>query len=69
MKTRYSKAETKKYACAINHIRDKSHGDDSGGALAAMYCSGLTFTDEIDRFLRYCEVTEARDVIEAVRCH
>lgn len=62
-KVRYHKEETKKYASAINQIRERGDRD----FWATLHGTGITFVDEIERFARYCEVVEARDISELLK--
>ncbi len=57
-KIHFRKSETGRYACAINQLRERGDRD----FWATLYGAGLTYTDEIERFARYCELVEARDI-------
>lgn len=59
MRIKYSKSETKKYASAINQLRERGDRD----FWATLHGTGLTFNDEIRRFARYCEVTKSDDIL------
>ena len=47
-----------KYDCSIEQIRERGDRD----FWATLYGSGLTFTEDIERFARYCDYVEALDI-------
>ena len=59
MKKRFSKQEIRKYDCAISQSRERGDRD----FWATLYGSGLTFEEDIRRFLSYCESVGADDII------
>ena len=63
-KVRFRESETKKYAQAINTIRDDMA--DGRDFWAALYSQGFTFTEDIDRFACYAELVKADDILKPI---
>jgi hypothetical protein len=62
---KFRKDEIVKYNCAINHIRE-SLTEDTHDFWSALYCSGLTFKSDIERFTNYASQAGALDISEVI---
>ena len=50
---KFTKPQIKKYDSVLKHI-DESLEDDTHDFWSAVFCGGITFEEEIERFADYC---------------
>ena len=62
---KFRKYEIRRFEGAINHIRE-SLKDDTHDFWSALFCSGLTFTEDINRFTHYASQVGALDISEII---
>ena len=62
---KYRKAEIQRFEGAINHIRE-SLADDTHDFWSALFCSGLTFQEDIKRFCGYASQVGVLDISEVI---
>lgn len=62
---KFRKNEIRKFDSAINHIRE-SLAEDTHDFWSALFCSGLTFQEDIKRFCHYASQIGALDISEVI---
>jgi len=62
---KFRKSEIERFNGAIRHIRE-SLEDDTHDFWSALFCSGLTFTEDIERFCNYASQMGAFDISEVI---
>lgn len=62
---KFRKGEIGRFNGAINHIRE-SLQEDTHDFWSALFCSGLTFTEDIKRFTHYASQVGALDISEVI---
>jgi len=64
---KFSKKEIEKYNCIIDYIRQEMSTDRH--IIACLGSAGLTFNDDIERFVKYASQVGALDITEPIIKH
>lgn len=62
----FRKTETKRFEGAIRHIKE-SLEEDTHDFWSALFCSGITFTEDVKRFYKYVSMVGLLDYAEIIR--